>query len=154
MCLVTFSWTSILSCSTTISTEIVVSWTRILYSTAPSDSVPPIISRLLLLEFRMLKGPKLPMTHHKLIVGASTMAKRDIMPTHALIHALVLISPLQFKGPKLPKTHRKLVVGASTVAKRDIMPTDAPIRALVLISPLQLHLPLPVEPILFWLPPS
>jgi hypothetical protein len=59
-----------------------------------------------------------------------------------------------FRGPKLPKTCRKLIVGASTVVKRDIMPIDAPIHAFMLISLQQLHLPLPVEPILFWLPPS
>jgi hypothetical protein len=59
-----------------------------------------------------------------------------------------------FRGPKLAKTYRFLIIGALTVEKRDIMPTDAPICTLVLISPLQLHLPLPVEPILFWLPPS
>jgi hypothetical protein len=34
------------------------------------------------------------------------------------------------------------------------MPTDAPIRSLTLISQLQLHLPLPVEPTLYLLPPS
>jgi hypothetical protein len=54
-----------------------------------------------------------------------------------------------FREPKLPKICCKLIIGASTVVKRDIMPTDAPIHKLVLISPLQLHLPLPVEPILF-----
>jgi hypothetical protein len=54
----------------------------------------PTISRLLLLEVRMFKGPKQPETYCKLIVGASTMVKRDIMPTNAPIHALVLIRQL------------------------------------------------------------
>jgi hypothetical protein len=52
------------------------------------------ISRLLLLEIRVFRGPKLPMTRSKLIVGATTMVKRDIMPTDAPIHALVSISLL------------------------------------------------------------
>jgi hypothetical protein len=66
---------------------------------------------------------------------------------------LLLLEVRMFRGPKLPKTYRKLIVGASTVVKRDITPIDAPIHALVPIRPLQLHLPLPMEPILFWLPP-
>jgi hypothetical protein len=42
----------------------------------------------------MFRGPKLPKTCRKLIVGASTVVKMDIMPTDAPIRALVLISPL------------------------------------------------------------
>jgi hypothetical protein len=53
-----------------------------------------IISRLLLLGVRVFGGPKLPKTHSKLIVGATTMVKRDITPTDAPIHALVPISRL------------------------------------------------------------
>jgi hypothetical protein len=70
------------------------------------------------------------------------------------ISRLLLLEIEMFKGPKLPKTCRKLNIGASIVVKRDIMPTDAPIHALVLTIPLQLHLPLPMEPILFRLLPS
>jgi hypothetical protein len=47
----------------------------------------------------MFRGPKLPKTCHKLIVGASTVVKRDIMPTDVPIHALMLISPLQLHLP-------------------------------------------------------
>jgi hypothetical protein len=54
----------------------------------------PIISRLLLLGIRVFRGPKLPKTHSKLIVGGTTVVKKDIMPTDAPIHALVSISPL------------------------------------------------------------
>jgi hypothetical protein len=54
----------------------------------------PTISRLLLLEIRVFRGPKLPKTHSKLIVGATTVVKRDITPTDAPIHALMPISPL------------------------------------------------------------
>jgi hypothetical protein len=42
-----------------------------------------IISKLLLLEVRVFRGPKLPKTHSKLIIGATTMVKRDITPTNA-----------------------------------------------------------------------
>jgi hypothetical protein len=54
----------------------------------------PIISRLLLLGVRVFRGPKLPKTHNKLIVSATTMVKRDITPTDAPFHALVPISLL------------------------------------------------------------
>jgi hypothetical protein len=54
----------------------------------------PIISRLLLLGIRVFRGSKLPKTHSKLIVGGTTVVKKDIMPTDASIHALVSISPL------------------------------------------------------------
>jgi hypothetical protein len=47
----------------------------------------------------MFRGPKLPKTRCKLIVGATTVVKRDITPTDALIHALMLISPLQLHLP-------------------------------------------------------
>jgi hypothetical protein len=50
--------------------------------------------RLLLLGIRVFRGPKLPKTHSKLIVGATIVVKRDIMPTDAPIRALVPISPL------------------------------------------------------------
>jgi hypothetical protein len=43
----------------------------------------------------VFRGHKLPKTHSKLIVGATTVVKRDITPTDAPIHALVLINPLQ-----------------------------------------------------------
>jgi hypothetical protein len=66
----------------------------------------------------------------------------------------MLLEVRMFRGPKLTKTYNKLIIGASTVVKKDIMSTNAQISALVLISPLQLHLPLPVKPILFRLPPS
>jgi hypothetical protein len=47
-------------------------------------------------------GPKLHKTRCKLIIGATTVEKRDIMPTDAPIHALVLI--------KLLLLHRLLLV--------------------------------------------
>jgi hypothetical protein len=65
-----------------------------------------------------------------------------------------LLEVRTFRGPKLPKTSHQLIIGASTVVKRDIMPTDAAIHAFMTISPLQLHLPLPVEPIMFQFLPS
>jgi hypothetical protein len=49
----------------------------------------------------VFRGPKLPKTCNKLIVGATTVVKRDITPTDAPIHALVLISPLQLHLPLL-----------------------------------------------------
>jgi hypothetical protein len=45
----------------------------------------------------MFRGPKLPKIYRKLIVGASTVVKIDIMPTDAPIHVLVLISLLQLQ---------------------------------------------------------
>jgi hypothetical protein len=57
------------------------------------------------------------------------------------------------REPKLPKTRKKLIVGAITVVNMDITPIDAPIHAPVTVSLLQLHLPLPVELILFLLLP-
>jgi hypothetical protein len=54
------------------------------------------------LGIRVFRGPKLPKTHSKLIVGAAIVVKRDIMLTDAPIRALVLISPLQLH---LPPTH-------------------------------------------------
>jgi hypothetical protein len=54
----------------------------------------PTISRLLLLGIRVFRGPKLPKTRSKMIVGGTTVVKKDIMPTDAPIHALVSISPL------------------------------------------------------------
>jgi hypothetical protein len=42
----------------------------------------------------VFREPKLPMTRNKLIAGVTTMAKRDITPTDAPIHALMPISPL------------------------------------------------------------
>jgi hypothetical protein len=54
----------------------------------------PIISRLLLLGIRVFRGPKLPKTRNKLIIGATTVVKRDITPTDAPIRMLVPISLL------------------------------------------------------------
>jgi hypothetical protein len=54
----------------------------------------PTISRLLLLGIKVFRGPKLPKTQNKLIVGATTVVKRDITPTDAPIHTLVPINPL------------------------------------------------------------
>jgi hypothetical protein len=45
----------------------------------------PLISRLLRLGIRVFRGPKLPKAHIKLIVGATTMVKREITPTDAPI---------------------------------------------------------------------
>jgi hypothetical protein len=42
----------------------------------------------------VFREPKLPKTRSKLIVDATTMVKRDITSTDALIRALVPISPL------------------------------------------------------------
>jgi hypothetical protein len=91
---------------------------------------------------------------HSLNRGRSQLDKDSLLrsvkwfsaPT---ISRLLLLEVRIFRVPKLPKTYRKIIVGASTMVKRDIMPTDAPICTLMLISPLLLHLPLPVEPILF-----
>jgi hypothetical protein len=43
----------------------------------------------------VFKGSKLPKTCSKLIIGATTVVKRDITPTDAPIHALMLIRLLQ-----------------------------------------------------------
>jgi hypothetical protein len=85
---------------------------------------------------------------------------KDFLPCNVkLFNAPIIFRPLllearMFRGPKLPKTYHPLIEGASIVEKMDIMPTDALIRALALISQLHLHLPLPMEPTLFLLPPS
>jgi hypothetical protein len=42
----------------------------------------------------VFREPKLPKTRSKLIVGATTMVKKDITPTDAPIHTLVPISSL------------------------------------------------------------
>jgi hypothetical protein len=47
----------------------------------------------------VFRGEKLPKTHSKLIVGATTVVKRDIMPTDAPIRALRLISLLWLHMP-------------------------------------------------------
>jgi hypothetical protein len=44
-------------------------------------------------------GPKLPKTRYKLIVGATTVERRDIIPTDAPIRALVLIRLLLLHLP-------------------------------------------------------
>jgi hypothetical protein len=54
----------------------------------------PTIFRLLLLGIRVFRGPKLPKARYKLIVGATTVVKRDITPTDNPIYTLVLISLL------------------------------------------------------------
>jgi hypothetical protein len=59
----------------------------------------PIISRLLLLEIRVFRGSKLSKTRCKLIVGATTMERRDIIPTDVPICALVLIRLLLLHLP-------------------------------------------------------
>jgi hypothetical protein len=59
----------------------------------------PTISRPLLLVVRMFKGPKLPKTYCKLVLGASTVGKMDIIPTNAPTRAVVLISPLHLHLP-------------------------------------------------------
>jgi hypothetical protein len=51
----------------------------------------------------MFREPKLPRTCHMLIRGATTMERRDIMPTNAPAHALTLICQLQLL---LPPTRR------------------------------------------------
>jgi hypothetical protein len=66
------------------------------------DSLPRIVKgfsastiyKLLLLGIRVFRGPKLPKTRNKLIIGATTVVKRDVTPADAPIHALVPISPL------------------------------------------------------------
>jgi hypothetical protein len=70
-----------MSYSATVSAQAVDNWTRILYPTVSSDSAPLIISRIILLGIRVFRGPKLPKTRCKLIVGATTVVKRDIKPT-------------------------------------------------------------------------
>jgi hypothetical protein len=54
----------------------------------------PTIFKLLLPGIRVFRGPKLPKTRSKLIVGATIVVKRDITPTEAPIRALVPISLL------------------------------------------------------------
>jgi hypothetical protein len=58
-----------------------------------------MVSRLLLLRIKVFRGSKMPKTCCKLIVGATTVVKRDITPTNAPIQALVLISPLHLHLP-------------------------------------------------------
>jgi hypothetical protein len=57
-----------------------------------------------------------------------------------------------FRGPRLLKTHHMMDGSAMLVVRKVILLTSASIRALARFSSLQL--PLPVEPILFLLPPS
>jgi hypothetical protein len=49
----------------------------------------------------VFRGPKLPKTRNKLIVGATTVVKRDITLPDDPIHALVLISSLELHLPLL-----------------------------------------------------
>jgi hypothetical protein len=81
----------------------------------------PTISRVLLLGIRLLRGPKLPKTHWKLIVGATTVETRDIMPTDVPIRAHVPIRLLLLHLPPLVEPtlflllpSRTMLVGEST----------------------------------------
>jgi hypothetical protein len=58
----------------------------------------------MLLGIRVIRGPKLPKTHCKLIIGATTVVKRDITLTDAPINAFMLINPLQLQLPLLVLT--------------------------------------------------
>jgi hypothetical protein len=60
----------------------------------------PTISRLLLLGIRVFRGPKLPKTYCKLIVGATTMERRDLTPVDAPIRAPVLLRRLLLHLPQ------------------------------------------------------
>jgi hypothetical protein len=75
------------------------SWIRILYPAASSDSTPQQSPYSYYWESECSEEPSYPRTHSKLIVGATTVVKRDIMPINALIRTLVLISPLQVHLP-------------------------------------------------------
>jgi hypothetical protein len=63
----------------------------------------------------VFRGPKLPKTRDKLIVGATTMVKRDIMPTDAPMRALMLISPLQLHLPLPMETTLFLLLPSRTM---------------------------------------
>jgi hypothetical protein len=56
-----------------------------------------------------------------------------------------------FRGAKLLRTHHRLNGSAMLVEKEVTIPTIAPIHVLALLRQLHLHLPLPVESILFLL---
>jgi hypothetical protein len=82
----------------------------------------PTISRLLLLRIRVFRGPKLPKTRCKLIVGATTMETRDITPNDAPIRAPVPIRLLLLHLPPLVEPtlflllpSRTMLMGESTM---------------------------------------
>jgi hypothetical protein len=82
----------------------------------------PTISRLLLLGIRVFRGPKLPKTHCKLIVGSTTVERRDITPTNAPIRApvpirLLLLHLLQLVEATLflLLPSRTMLMGESTI---------------------------------------
>jgi hypothetical protein len=59
----------------------------------------PTIFRLLLLEIRMLRGPKLLKTYLQLIGSAMPAVRRIILPISAPIRALVLLNSLHLHLP-------------------------------------------------------
>jgi hypothetical protein len=75
----------------------------------------PTFFRPLLLGIRIFRGLKLPRTHCKLIVGATTVERRDIMPADAPIRVLVQIRLLQLHLPLPVELSRTTLMGESTM---------------------------------------
>jgi hypothetical protein len=80
------------------------------------------ISKLLPLEIGAFRGPKLPKTHCKQIVGATTVETRDIMPTDAPICTPMPIRLLMLHQPPLVEPtlfwllpSRTMLMGGSTM---------------------------------------
>jgi hypothetical protein len=69
----------------------------------------------MLLGIRVLRGPQLPKTHCKLIVGATTVERRDSMPTDAPICAPALIRLLLLHLPLLVEPTLFLLLPSKTM---------------------------------------
>jgi hypothetical protein len=63
----------------------------------------------------VFRRPKLPKTRYKLIVGATTVERRDITPTDAPIHAPVLIILLLLHLPPLVEPTLFLLLRSRTI---------------------------------------
>jgi hypothetical protein len=75
----------------------------------------PTISRLMLLGIKMFRGAKLPKTRYKLIVGATTVERRDITPTDATIYVPVPIRLLLLHLPQLVEPTLLLLLPSKTM---------------------------------------
>jgi hypothetical protein len=72
----------------------------------------------------VFRGPKLPKTRYKLIVGATTVERRDITPTDAPIHAPVLIILLLVHLPPLVEPTLFLLLRSRTILVEEHVDVD------------------------------
>jgi hypothetical protein len=103
------------------------------YTTQRQVNSTPIISRLLLLEIRVLRGLKLLRTPYGVNRGATLVGRNVTLPTIAPIHATTL---LRLRGLKLLRTPYRVNGGATLVERKVTLPTIALIRATALLRQL------------------